>query len=111
MESRLLRVNLSTNEIKTEVIPHAVFERWDWRLGDQQLDHVGAFPEPRHQLRSPWAGQYLRVRRRAAGRDRAGIGVKGRITFKSPCYGILATRPVAASFPMSCASAAMTILP
>ena len=28
MESRLLRVNLTTGELKSEVIPHQLFERW-----------------------------------------------------------------------------------
>ena len=46
MESGLLRVDLSTGEIKREILPHSMFERWvggsginDWLLWEHFLKH------------------------------------------------------------------------
>ena len=46
MESNLLRVNLTTGEIKNEIIGHEVFERWvggsgvnNWIMWDHFLTH------------------------------------------------------------------------
>ena len=99
MESRLLRVNLSTNEIKTEIIPHAVFERWiggsginNWIMWEHFLNHdINCDPRGPDNIFvfgvGPLAG------------TGAGIGVKGRITFKSPCYGIFGDSTGGGKFP------------
>ena len=46
MESRLLRVNLTTRELKSEIIPHSVFEKWiggsginNWIMWEHFLTH------------------------------------------------------------------------
>ena len=46
MESRLLRVDLTTGKMRSEVIPHSVFERWiggsginNWIMWEHFLTH------------------------------------------------------------------------
>ncbi len=99
MEGKLLRVNLTTGEIRTEVLPHALFERWvggsginDWILWEH-FQHHDPLCDPRGPDNififgvGPLAG------------TGSGIGVKGRITFKSPEYGTFADSAGGGKFP------------
>ena len=99
MEGRLLRVDLTTNGIKTELVPHALFERWiggsginNWILWEHFLTHdITCDPRGPDNIFvfgvGPLAG------------TGAGIGVKGRIAFKSPCYGIFGDSSGGGQFP------------
>ncbi len=99
MESRLLRVNLTTGELKSEVIPHQLFERWiggsginDWIMWEHFLSHdIHCDPRGPDNIFvfgvGPLAG------------TGAGSGVKGRITFKSPAYGIFGDSAGGGKFP------------
>ena len=99
MESRLLRVNLTTGELKSEVIPHALFERWiggsginNWIMWEHFLTHdIHCDPRGPDNIFvfgvGPLAG------------TGAGSGVKGRITFKSPSYGIFGDSAGGGKFP------------
>ncbi|MCB1749693.1 MAG: hypothetical protein KDK06_21160 [Gammaproteobacteria bacterium] len=99
MESRLLRVDLTTGELKSEVIPHQVFERWiggsginNWILWEHFLSHdIDCDPRGPDNIFifgvGPLAG------------SGAGSGVKGRITFKSPCYNLFGDSAGGGKFP------------
>ena len=99
MESRLLRVNLTTGELKAEVIPHAIFERWiggsginNWIMWEHFLTHdINCDPRGPDNIFvfgvGPLAG------------TGAGSGIKGRITFKSPCYNIFGDSAGGGKFP------------
>ena len=99
MESRLLRVNLTTGELKVEVIPHTMFERWiggsginNWIMWEHFLTHdIHCDPRGPDNIFvfgvGPLAG------------TGAGSGVKGRITFKSPTYGIFGDSAGGGKFP------------
>ena len=46
MQAKLLRVNLTTGDIRTEILPHSLFERWvggsginDWILWEHFQRH------------------------------------------------------------------------
>lgn len=99
MESRLLRVNLTSGEISSEVIPHSVFERWvggsgvnNWIMWEHFLTHdIHCDPRGPDNIFvfgiGPLAG------------SGAGSGVKGRITFKSPCYDMFGDSAGGGKFP------------
>ncbi len=99
MESRLLRVNLTSGDVRTEVLPHAMFERWiggsginNWLLWEHFLTHdIDCDPRGPDNIFvfgvGPLAG------------TGAGSGIKGRITFKSPCYGIFGDSAAGGKFP------------
>ena len=99
MESRLLRVNLTTGELKSEIIPHSVFERWvggsginNWIMWEHFLTHdIHCDPRGPDNIFvfgiGPLAG------------SGAGSGVKGRITFKSPCYDMFGDSAGGGKFP------------
>ena len=99
MESNLLRVNLTTGEIKNEIIGHEVFERWvggsgvnNWIMWDHFLTHdINCDPRSPDNIFvfgvGPLAG------------SGAGSGVKGRITFKSPCYDMFGDSAGGGKFP------------
>lgn len=99
MESRLLRVNLTTGELKGETIPHSIFERWvggsginNWIMWEHFLTHdVNCDPRGPDNIFvfgvGPLAG------------TGAGSGIKGRITFKSPCYGMFGDSAGGGKFP------------
>ena len=99
MESRLLRVNLTTGELKSELIPHSVFERWvggsginNWIMWEHFLTHdIHCDPRGPDNIFvfgiGPLAG------------SGAGSGVKGRITFKSPCYDMFGDSAGGGKFP------------
>src|SRR5262249_51756517 len=99
MEAKLLRVDLTTGEIRTEILPHSLFERWvggsginDWILWEHFQRH-DIMCDPRGPDNififgiGPVAG------------TGSGIGVKGRITFKSPEYGHFADSAGGGKFP------------
>jgi aldehyde:ferredoxin oxidoreductase len=99
MEAKLLRVDLTTGKIWTEILPHALFERWvggsginDWILWEHFQRH-DVMCDPRGPDNififgiGPLAG------------TGSGIGVKGRITFKSPEYGTFADSAGGGKFP------------
>lgn len=99
MESRCLHVNLSTGELRMEVLPHALFERWiggsglnNWIMWEHFLK-ADVHCDPRGPDNifvfgvGPLAG------------TGAGSGIKGRITFKSPCYGIFGDSAAGGKFP------------
>lgn len=99
MESRLLRVNLTTGELRTEVIPHAMFERWiggsginNWILWEHFLKH-----DPTCDPRGPDNIFIFGVGPLAG--TGAGSGIKGRITFKSPCYDMFGDSAGGGKFP------------
>ena len=99
MESRLLRVNLTTGELTSEVIPHQMFERWiggsginNWIMWEHFLTH-----DIRCDPRSPDNIFVFGVGPLAG--TGAGSGVKGRITFKSPTYGIFGDSAGGGKFP------------
>ena len=99
MESRLLRVNLTTGELNSEIIPHSVFERWvggsginNWIMWEHFLTHdIHCDPRGPDNIFvfgiGPLAG------------SGAGSGVKGRITFKSPCYDMFGDSAGGGKFP------------
>ena len=99
MESRLLRVNLTTGELKSEVVPHQLFERWiggsginNWIMWEHFLTHdIQCDPRGPDNIFvfgvGPLAG------------TGAGSGIKGRITFKSPAYGIFGDSAGGGKFP------------
>ncbi|HCU90278.1 MAG TPA: aldehyde ferredoxin oxidoreductase, partial [Gammaproteobacteria bacterium] len=99
MESNLLRVNLTTGEIKNEIIGHEVFERWvggsgvnNWIMWEHFLTHdINCDPRSPDNIFvfgvGPLAG------------SGAGSGVKGRITFKSPCYDMFGDSAGGGKFP------------
>ena len=99
MESNLLRVNLTTGEMREEVLPHALYERWiggsginNWIMWEHFLKHdIDCDPRGPDNIFvfgvGPLAG------------SGAGSGVKGRITFKSPCYGIFGDSAAGGKFP------------
>jgi aldehyde:ferredoxin oxidoreductase len=99
MESRLLRVNLTSGEITSEVIPHTVFEKWvggsgvnNWIMWEHFLTHdIHCDPRGPDNIFvfgiGPLAG------------SGAGSGVKGRITFKSPCYDMFGDSAGGGKFP------------
>ncbi len=99
MESRLLRVNLTTGEMSDEVLPHALFERWiggsginNWLMWEHFRTHdIDCDPRGPDNIFvfgvGPLAG------------SGAGSGVKGRITFKSPCYNIFGDSAAGGKFP------------
>tara|TARA_R110002073_G_scaffold90936_1_gene214398 strand:- start:536 stop:2500 length:1965 start_codon:yes stop_codon:yes gene_type:complete len=99
MESNLLRVDLTAGEITSEIIPHAVFERWvggsginNWIMWEHFLTHdVNCDPRSPDNIFvfgvGPLAG------------SGAGSGVKGRITFKSPCYDMFGDSAGGGKFP------------
>ncbi len=99
MEGKLLRVDLTTGDIRTEIIPHALFDRWvggsginDWIL----WEHF-----QRHDIMSDPRGPdniFIFGVGPVAGTG-SGIGVKGRITFKSPEYGHFADSAGGGKFP------------
>jgi aldehyde:ferredoxin oxidoreductase len=99
MEAKLLRVNLTTGETKTEIIPHSLFERWvggsginDWILWEHFQHH-----DPMCDPRGP-DNIFIFGVGPVAGTG-SGIGVKGRITFKSPEYGHFADSAGGGKFP------------
>ena len=99
MEGGLLRVDLTTGTIKKERIPHALFERWvggsginDWLMWEHFLKH-----DPMCDPRSPDNVFIFGVGPLAG--VGSGIGVKGRLTFKSPCYGIFGDSAGGGKFP------------
>ena len=99
MEGGLLRVDLTTGIIKKERIPHALFERWvggsginDWLMWEHFLKH-----DPMCDPRSPDNVFIFGVGPLAG--VGSGIGVKGRLTFKSPCYGIFGDSAGGGKFP------------
>jgi aldehyde:ferredoxin oxidoreductase len=99
MERGLLRVNLTTGEIRKEVIPHAMFEKWvggsgvnDWLLWEHFLRH-----DPMCDPRGPDNIFIFGVGPLAG--TGSGIGVKGRLTFKSPCYKIFGDSAGGGQFP------------
>jgi len=99
MESRLLRVDLTTGELKGETIPHSLFERWvggsginNWIMWQHFLTHdINCDPRGPDNIFvfgvGPLAG------------TGAGSGVKGRITFKSPCYNMFGDSAGGGKFP------------
>ena len=99
MESRLLRVDLTTGTMSEEVLPHSLFERWvggsginNWIMWEHFLKHdIDCDPRSPDNIFvfgvGPLAG------------SGAGSGVKGRITFKSPCYGIFGDSAAGGKFP------------
>ena len=99
MESRLLHVNLSTGELRIEQLSHAIFERWiggsginNWIMWEHFLKHdVNCDPRSPDNIFvfgvGPLAG------------TGSGSGIKGRITFKSPCYGIFGDSAAGGKFP------------
>jgi aldehyde:ferredoxin oxidoreductase len=99
MESRLLRVDLTTGELKSEVIPHSIFERWiggsginNWIMWEHFLTHdINCDPRGPDNIFvfgvGPLAG------------TGAGSGIKGRITFKSPCYNMFGDSAGGGKFP------------
>ena len=99
MESQLLRVDLTTGELKAEVIPHAMFERWiggsginNWIMWEHFLTH-----DPNCDPRGPDNIFVFGVGPLAG--TGAGSGIKGRITFKSPCYGMFGDSAGGGKFP------------
>lgn len=99
MESRLLRVDLTTGEMRAETLPHALFERWvggsginNWLMWEHFLKHdIHCDP------RSPDNVFVFGVGPLAG--TGSGSGVKGRITFKSPSYGIFGDSAAGGKFP------------
>ena len=99
MESGLLRVDLSTGEIKREILPHSMFERWvggsginDWLLWEHFLKHdIMCDPRSPENVLIFGVGPLAGVG--------SGIGVKGRLTFKSPCYGSFGDSTGGGKFP------------
>ncbi len=99
MESRLLRVDLTKRELKSEVIPHSVFEKWiggsginNWIMWEHFLTHdINCDPRGPDNIFvfgvGPLAG------------TGAGSGIKGRITFKSPCYNMFGDSAGGGKFP------------
>ena len=99
MESRLLRVDLTTGTMSEEVLPHSLFERWvggsginNWIMWEHFLKHdIDCDPRSPDNIFvfgvGPLAG------------SGAGSGIKGRITFKSPCYGIFGDSAAGGKFP------------
>ena len=99
MESRLLHVNLTTGELRVEQLPHAMFERWiggsginNWIMWEHFLKHdINCDPRSPDNIFvfgvGPLAG------------TGSGSGIKGRITFKSPCYGIFGDSAAGGKFP------------
>jgi aldehyde:ferredoxin oxidoreductase len=99
MESRLLHVNLSTGEMRVEQLPHALFERWiggsginNWIMWEHFLKH-----DINCDARSPDNIFVFGVGPLAG--TGSGSGIKGRITFKSPCYGIFGDSAAGGKFP------------
>ncbi len=99
MESRLLHVNLSTGELRVEQLPHALFERWiggsginNWIMWEHFLKH-----DINCDARSPDNIFVFGVGPLAG--TGSGSGIKGRITFKSPCYGIFGDSAAGGKFP------------
>ncbi|MEM7540338.1 MAG: aldehyde ferredoxin oxidoreductase C-terminal domain-containing protein [Pseudomonadota bacterium] len=99
MESKLLRVDLSIGKIEVETIPHAMFERWvggsginNWIMWEHFLTH-----DPNCDPRGPDNIFVFGVGPLAG--SGAGSGVKGRITFKSPCYDIFGDSAAGGKFP------------
>ncbi|MDH4383254.1 MAG: aldehyde ferredoxin oxidoreductase C-terminal domain-containing protein [Gammaproteobacteria bacterium] len=99
MESRLLRVDLTTGECKVETVPHAMFERWiggsginNWIMWEHFLTHdINCDPRGPDNIFVFGVGPLA-----ATG---SGSGIKGRITFKSPCYGIFGDSAAGGKFP------------
>ncbi len=99
MQSRLLHVNLTTGELRVEELPHALFERWiggsginNWIMWEHFLKHdIHCDPRSPNNIFvfgvGPLAG------------TGSGSGIKGRITFKSPCYGIFGDSAAGGKFP------------
>ncbi len=99
MESRLLRVDLTSGKVSSEVIPHSVFEKWvggsginNWIMWEHFLTHdIHCDPRGPDNIFvfgvGPLAG------------SGAGSGVKGRITFKSPCYDMFGDSAGGGKFP------------
>jgi aldehyde:ferredoxin oxidoreductase len=99
MESRLLHVNLSTGELRVEQLSHAMFERWiggsginNWIMWEHFLKH-----DVNCDARSPDNIFVFGVGPLAG--TGSGSGIKGRITFKSPCYGIFGDSAAGGKFP------------
>ena len=99
MDSRLLHVNLSTGELRVEQLPHAMFERWiggsginNWIMWEHFLKH-----DINCDARSPDNIFVFGVGPLAG--TGSGSGIKGRITFKSPCYGIFGDSAAGGKFP------------
>ena len=99
MQAKLLRVNLTTGDIRTEILPHSLFERWvggsginDWILWDHFQRHdIMSDPRGPDNIFIFGVGPLAGVG--------SGIGVKGRITFKSPEYGHFADSAGGGKFP------------
>ena len=99
MESGLLRVDLSTGKIQREILPHSMFERWvggsginDWLLWEHFLKHdIMCDPRSPENVLIFGVGPLAGVG--------SGIGVKGRLTFKSPCYGSFGDSTGGGKFP------------
>ncbi len=99
MESRLLRVDLSTGELRTETLPHALYERWiggsginDWLLWRHFLERdIDCDPRGPDNALVFGVGPLAGVG--------AGSGVKGRIAFKSPWYGMFGDSSAGGKFP------------
>lgn len=99
MESNCLHVDLSTGEMRVERLPHAMFERWiggsginNWLMWEHFLKaDVNCDPRGPDNIFvfgvGPLAG------------TGSGSGIKGRITFKSPCYGIFGDSAAGGKFP------------
>lgn len=95
----LLRVDLSTGRITKETIPAEIFDRWvgggginDWLLWEHFLRH-----DPMTDARSPDNVMIFGVGPLAG--IGSGIGVKGRLTFKSPCYNMFGDSAGGGAFP------------
>ena len=99
MQSRLLRVNLSTGECRTEILPHALFERWvggsginNWIMWEHFLTHdIHCDPRSPDNIFVFGVGPLAGVG--------SGSGIKGRITFKSPCYNLFGDSAAGGKFP------------
>lgn len=99
MESNCLHVDLTTGEMRVERLPHAMFERWiggsginNWLMWEHFLKaDVNCDPRGPDNIFvfgvGPLAG------------TGSGSGIKGRITFKSPCYGIFGDSAAGGKFP------------
>jgi len=99
MQAKLLRVNLTTGDMRTEILPHSLFERWDCGSGNN--DCILWYHYQRHDIMSDPRGPeniFIFGVGPLAGVG-SGIGVKGRITFKSPEYGHFADSAGGGNFP------------
>ncbi len=95
----LLRVDLTTGQITKETVSRDLFDRWvgggginDWLLWEHFLQH-----DPREDARSPdnviiyGVGPLTGLG--------TGLGAKGRLAFKSPCYNMFGDSTGGGGFP------------